>query len=236
MAEGVRGDSAGGQAGGQAVTQELFEAVGKGDLEAAQAVVSARPELLNCRNERGTSLVLFAIYNGRPDIARFLRKAGSDIGIFEAAALGDLARIDELVTQDSAALNSFSPDGFQALGLACFFKHEMTARYLIEKGADPNSPSRNDQRVTPLHSAVASNEPGIAKALLDAGARTDVRQQGGYTPLHGAAANGNHELVEMLLRHGADTNAKTDRGETPADIARSKGFSRMAELLEKGPG
>jgi ankyrin repeat protein len=216
--------------------QELFEAVGRGDLAAAQALVAARPELVNSRNEQGTSLVLFAIYNGRPEVARLLRKAGADIGIFEAAALGDLARIDELVAENGGALSAFSPDGFQPLGLACFFKHEMTARYLIEKGADPNTPSRNDQKVTALHSAVASNEAGITKALLEAGARTDVRQQGGYSPLHGAAASGNRELVEILLQFGADRNAKTDKEETAADIARSRGFAAVAELLDKGPG
>ena len=203
MAEGVRADSTGGTAGRETagrgmVTEELFEAVRKGDLEKVQAEVSARPELANCRNESGASLVLFAIYNGRPDIARFLRKAGAEIGIFEAAALGDLARIDELVAADGTALNSFSPDGFQPLGLACFFKHEMTAQYLIEKGADPSSPSRNDQKVTALHSAAASGSRGLVELLLQSGADTSAKTEKGETPADIARARGFAQIAELL--------------------------------------
>jgi ankyrin repeat protein len=57
------------------------------------------------------------------------------------------------------------------------------------------------------------------RALLEAGADPNVRQQGGYTPLHTAAHNDDAELARLLLDHGADPAVKTDDGQTAADMA-----------------
>jgi len=55
-------------------------------------------------------------------------------------------------------INAFSPDGFQALGYAAFFNHEPAVRYLLEHGAEVNSPSRNPMGVSPIHSAAAAKK------------------------------------------------------------------------------
>ena len=41
----------------------------------------------------------------------------------------------------------------------------------------------------PIHSAVAVGDHASVRALLEAGADPNVRQQGGYTPLHTPAHN-----------------------------------------------
>jgi len=57
-----------------------------------------------------------------------------------------------------------------------------------------NSPSRNAQRVMPLHSAAAGRHLTIMQALLAHGADPNARQADDFTPLHAAAQNGQIEM------------------------------------------
>jgi ankyrin repeat protein len=50
------------------------------------------------------------------------------------------------------------------------------AQYLLDHDADPNSPSRNQQRVASLHSAASSNSVRIASALIEKRAKINGKQ------------------------------------------------------------
>ena len=84
---------------------------------------------------------------------------------------------------------------------------------------DPDADQENPARVRPLHSAVAARDHDAARALLEAGADPDPRQQGGYTPLLAAAHSDDAAMVELLLRHGADRGLAADDGRDPAAMA-----------------
>jgi uncharacterized protein len=156
------------------------------------------------------SELLQAIYN-RDDAARdALLQAGAEVGPAEAAALGRTEGLDP---------GARSADGFTALHLAAFFGGAATVRALLAAGADADADDANPFKVRPLHSAVAVRDHDATRALLEAGANPDVRQQGGYTPLHSAAHNDDAELVRLLLDHGADPALRTDDGQTAADMA-----------------
>lgn len=212
---------------------EFFEAIKRGDRSAVERRLSTDPALAGADLD-GTSAVLVAAYHAEPEIARLLAQRRADLTIFEAAAIGDAARVHELVEREPALSNAFAPDGFQPLGLAAFFRHPHVVRYLVERGADPSSPSRNSFKVTPLHSAVADGgHAQIARDLIEAGADVNVRQRHGWTPLHGAAEGGDRATVELLLARGADASAANDDGKTALDVAREKGHLAIAELIER---
>lgn len=212
---------------------EFLVAVTKGDRPKVKALLSEDPSLANLRTDAGVSAVLMAVYYQEPDIARDLVGAGADIGVFEAAALGNLERTRELIGREPNLVNAYAADGFQPLGLACFFGHPDVADFLLDSGADPNSPSRNSQRVAPLHSAVASRNLQITQALLERGADVNAKQEAGYTPLHEAAHNGDLPVLDLLLHYGADPLARNDAGQTPLDIARDKGHHEIAGRLHR---
>jgi ankyrin repeat protein len=153
------------------------------------------------------SELLQAIYQGDHARADELLAADPDLDVFEAAAVGRADRLRELLDEDSSLANAWAEDGFQPLGLACFFGHLEAARLLLERGAKVNSASRNHMKVAPLHSAVAEKEPEsryeIAKLLLEHGADPNVRQQDDYTPLMAADQQGDARLRELLVEHGA---------------------------------
>ena len=57
----------------------------------------------------------------------------------------------------------------------------------------------------PLHSAVAAGDHDAARALLEAGADPNVRQQGGFTPLLAAAHADDAEMAAAAARATAPT-------------------------------
>ena len=150
--------------------------------------------------------ILQAIYRGDRDEAERLA-AERDLDVFEAAALGRVDRLRQLLDADSSLANTWAQDGFQPLGLASFFGNLDAARLLVERGAEVNSASHNEMKVMPLHSAAAAQDPdlryAIAKVLLEGGADPNALQQDQYTPLMAADQHGDTRLRELLVEHGA---------------------------------
>jgi uncharacterized protein len=152
------------------------------------------------------SPILQALYRGDRAEAERLRGEAAELDVFDAAALGDLDRLRELLEADSEAVGGWSSDGFTPLHYAAYFDGPDAVRLLVERGADLEAPSRNEefaQEARPLHSAVAAGRSDVAEALLEAGADANVRQRGGFTPLLGAEQAGDLDLAELLVRHGA---------------------------------
>jgi ankyrin repeat protein len=155
--------------------------------------------------------LLEALYRGDQDRVDELLAQGPELNVFEAAALGRADRLRELLDEDSSRANAFGDDGFQPLGLACFFGHIDAAGLLLERGADPNTLARNEHiQAGPLHSAVASEGKGpevrygLAALLLDHGADPNLRQGGGFSALDAARQNGDQHVEELLRERGAE--------------------------------
>jgi len=180
--------------------------------------------------------ILHALYHGKTEEARQLAEREPNLSIGEAAALGDLARVQSLLANDPSLLDSRTADGFPALGLAIFFRQPAVARFLIEQGADVNAAAENAQKVRPLHAAAAVQDRETLELLLARGADPNVKQQLDYTPLHGAASRGDIEMAKLLLRHGADRSAKGSDGMSVADIATKYGHPEFAEWITREEG
>jgi ankyrin repeat protein len=181
------------------------------------------------------SPVMDALYHGRADEAQQLAAAAGEdsLTIHEAAAMGSVARLAQLLDADPSAVNAWSEDGFQPLGLAAFFGRRAAVGLLLARGGEVNTAARNPLQVTALHAALAGPEPSIAELLVAAAADVNARQQDGFTPLHETAQTGHVELTRLLLDHGADPTLPNASGLTPADIARQGGHADVLELLER---
>ena len=226
------------------MSEDFFQAVKEGEQEAVGRFVAGDPALVNARDANGVSAVLWSLYRGHPEVADLLIDKGADLNIFEAAAVGKRNILAEMLEKEPNLVGEYSPDGFTALGLACFFGSKEAVEVLLEKGADPNAVSKNRMRVTPLHSAVAHRDGAkaleMSRLLLAHNAQVNVAQEGGWTPLHQAAAHGQTEIVRILLERGADVQAMSADGRTPAQMATEGGHEESAQLLrppqEANPG
>jgi uncharacterized protein len=215
------------------MSREFFDAIRQGKQEEVERLLFMDPELVHAK-EDGLSPILVAAYHQKPEIADFLADRNSSLSIFEAAATGRTNQIVRHLARDPKLVNAYSEDGFQSLGLACFFGHLDAAEYLIKAGAVLNSASHNNLQATPLQSASAAGHTKIAIMLLNKGANPNCREQGGYTPLHAASQIGDIEIVRALLFNGADPNAKSKDGKTPLDLASNAGHTEVADLLKEG--
>jgi len=211
--------------------EELFAAIKEGDQAAVERLVAEDRSLVNAQDEQGLSAVMTAAYHQKPEIAAFLVKKRAKLNLFEACAVGKVERVKAILKRKHKLLNVFAPDGFQPLGLACFFGHVEIVRFLLESGAEVNTPSRNDLKVTPLNSAAAGRHYEIAMLLLERDANPNIRQEGDFVPLHSAAMNGQIEMVKILLQYGADKDLKSLDGKTARDYALENGHKIVAEVL-----
>jgi ankyrin repeat protein len=217
--------------------QAFFAAIKAGNHGEVNQLLDDDPSLVNTRDENGLSAVLTAAYYQEPDIAKLLVQRGAELNVVEACAVGNLPRVKDWVEQQPEWVNAHAPDGFQPLGLAAFFGHADIVEFLLNNGAEVNSPSRNAMRVMPLHSAIVNQRTEIVKLLLDHGADVNTTQADDFTPLHEAAQNGLLDVTQWLLDRGAKVNSRlSSSGKTPLALAIEANRYEVADRLRRQGG
>jgi NAD(P)-dependent dehydrogenase (short-subunit alcohol dehydrogenase family) len=90
-------------------------------------------------------------------------------------------------------------------------------RRYIEAGANLNAREPGGGS-TPLLIAAMFGHPEVARALIDAGADVNQKNNDGTTPLLTAALFAHPEIVRALLDAGADKSIRNASGATPLDV------------------
>jgi ankyrin repeat protein len=210
----------------------FFEAIRSGDLAAVKSLVGADASLASARNDSGVSGVLTAVYTVRREIRDFLIASGAVLELHDAAAVGNLARVRELIEKNHAQANSVSPDGFPVVALAAFLGHREIVEYLAAHGADINAVATNGSGYNALTGAVTSGHAAVVQWLLEHGANPNYRYSAGHSPLLTAAANGRLDIAKLLLAHGADLHATTNDGKSALDLAIERNHPQVAALFQ----
>ena len=154
-------------------------------------------------NRPQTSPVREALYAGDRAGAEAVA-AGVELDVFDAAALGRVDRLRQLLDADPALAATLSDDGFTPLHLACFAGGADAVRLLVERGAPlERLAEASFARVRPLGTAVFAGEREAVEILLEAGADPNGVDSGENVPLQTAEASGNEEVARLLREHGA---------------------------------
>lgn len=156
------------------------------------------------QDSQGTSLIQWCAYYGNVSAMKFLVSKGEVL-----RSLGDNLGLDG----------------------AAFHGHWRLCEFLLENGADADSPLP-DTGETPLHAALSSTRRAqrlVVKVLLAHGANPnrasrpgaetgafmrDCRTRG-ETPLHRAAAFADEATIQLLVDAGAKIDAKDVNGDSP---------------------
>lgn len=152
-------------------TKDFFDEIRKGNLEKVIDIHSVNPELLNSKDDRGSTPLILATYYGHAGIARFLLDSG--------------VKLEDKDGSGNTAL----------LGVS-FKGHVEMVKELIARGADVNT--QNATGATSLMYAVSTNKEEVVKVLL--GNKVDVTKKDarGFTALDHAKINGNPILIQLL--------------------------------------
>ena len=179
------------------------------------------------RSANGFTPLLFAAQQGNVEVARLLLAAGAGVEESAPEGIGGDTNARVLLRDGTDA---------SALLVAIDSGHADMARFLVERGADPNHDGAGR---TPLHSAVQWELPEVVAALLAAGADPNARLQkplplvsrrirqdngltpttSGATPFLLAASFGDVESMRILVDAGADPFLTTDDGTTALMVA-----------------
>lgn len=100
----------------------------------------------------------------------------------------------------------------------------------IKAGSDLNAKEPMSGS-TPLISAATFNRADIAKALIDAKADLEIKNNDGSTALHTAAFFGRIEIVQLLIDAKADKTIKNNFGATPRETVMGD-FAQVKPVYE----
>ncbi|KAJ3528850.1 hypothetical protein NMY22_g9245 [Coprinellus aureogranulatus] len=190
-------------------------------------------------NDRGRRNFVTALHaactSGRDDIIYLLLDNGANPNIASdspndpafvhatpltcASVLGDVKVVTRLL-ECGADPNLQVGQRDTALQAACYKSMFGVVNLLLKNGADPNL--TGGLYGSALHACVwdCFGYVSCARALLEYGADTNVRENRGHnTPLHDACASGNSKIAELLLDFGADPSSINVFGLTPLQEA-----------------
>jgi uncharacterized protein len=155
--------------------------------------------------------------HGLPEFNRLIPH-GADTALMFAVRAGDTASV-QLLVEAGANVSDHDAWGVSATTMAAFAGHGEIARYLLEKGADPNNGMPG---FTALHCAIMRRDEQTVTALLAKGADPNARLQVwtptrrssddyhfmpalvGATPYWLAARFTQPAIMRLLAKHGAD--------------------------------
>jgi len=212
---------------------EIVAAIQAKDVAAAEKLLAQDASLAHAKRDGGSMLML-AAYHRAAAIVDLLMRHGARPDVCEAAAIGRLDRVRELV--NAGGLRGTSHDGWTPLHLAAHFGQKDVVAYLLAQGADVDARSRNPLGNTPLHAAAAGGAPTCVALLLRQGADPNAAYLDGLTALHVAASNGDDATARILLASKAEPDMRTHEGKSALDLAQEKGHERVARLLLQATG
>ncbi len=197
-----------------AAYRDLHAAAHRGDLAAIQRL-AVNKAALEARDGAGRTPLHVATFARQHKAVQALLQAGADHAAFEqgrydAVTIAAVADDEEtlrvlLAGGASAKLTTSRYDG-TALIAAAHLGHDGVVRQLIKAGAPLDHV--NNLHWTAVIEAIVLGDGGARhqstlKALLDAGASTQLADRSGATPLQLARARGYAAMVQMLQAAGA---------------------------------
>jgi ankyrin repeat protein len=193
----------------------------------------------NTKTERGTTLLMMAVPDAekvRVLVAHGVEvkaRAGSASGadaLTIACAYRGAAPAAEILLNAGADLKP--PEGKRVRSSPLVFA-SMTGdldmvKLLLAHGADPSAATQSN---TPISAAVTFGYPGVAQALIAAGASVGMRESTGINLLHWATITDRPALIPLLAKAGVPLNEPDDFGFTPLMYAATIDFGG-AELVK----
>jgi glyoxylase-like metal-dependent hydrolase (beta-lactamase superfamily II) len=143
--------------------------------------------------------------------------------IFQAAATGNVTRLQAIANADAGAVNARRPDGLTPLHMAAMYEQRQAAEFLVSKGTDVNAVARHSG--TPLDVAYEAEDREFISWLESKGARA--------TPLRFDVATLAPAIHRVTFPWGMMNNVLVFSGADGAVIVDSGFSARAVDELKK---
>ena len=193
------------------IEKDIFQAIKEGKINDVKYLIEKNnSDYMNKKDQRGDSIIEFAILNGQLEIVKLLLNKNQKLIHFKGEKQWTL------------------------LHFACYYGQKDIAQYLIENGI--NKEVKDVNLRTPLHLASSNDKALIVKFLLNEHkANIEAPDYKNKTPLHLSCENGCDDAVHELLMHNANIEAEDSEKKTPLFYACMKNHFDIAKLLiDKG--
>jgi len=192
------------------------------EFEAKIAKLCQESTDINKEEERGISILYWAVEQNYVDAAKTLLQNGADPDI--RAKKG----IAETVLYATITSLSYGNDPFESQKIE---KSKAMAELLIQHGANVNhSPKMGN---TPLHHAALRGRTDLCELFTQNGAKVNASDALGNTPLHEAAKEGYWESTQFLLKNGAQPTAANAFQETAMSLAKKRAEEPLNQQIRK---
>ena len=128
-----------------------------------------------------------------------------DTALMWAITMGDFPVVELLLQQKKELANIQNNNKETVLHAAALLNREEVLNFLL-KNCEVDVNAQDAYGNTPLHSAAMSGFFSIVKALVQFGARFDIKDRWGETPRDEAQQRGNSEIVEFFDSIGPKNN------------------------------
>jgi len=199
------------------------------DIEMVRTLIASGADVNAHPKEENTTPLFYAVYYGRPHVARILIEARADVN----------ARTEDGLTPLHVALrraNAEMARQFAGTGVKIPSFHNAVlegdlarVKELVESGTNVDTP--DEFGWTPICWAVSVGQEEVAKYLLNQDADVSVKIEKGRTILHQASRAGLVEIVKSLIDKGAEVDAKCEVGATALQYAALSGREAVVKLL-----
>ena len=223
-------------------SQEIFDALRKGDIQTAKALIEKSPGVLDARDGNGMTPLHYAAAGANADFIQYLVDKGAKLELQNAghktplhlAAMNDRKEAVAVLLSRGAAIETRDDYLRTALILCARERGQAaTGALLIEAGADVNAVDKFGD--TALSLAAWRGKRGFVDLLLEKGARTPAGGEKWRAGLSLAASHGLTTLFRRLTDGGQDLQAADTPGESLLRAAAAGGSAEIVGLLlDKG--
>ncbi|KAK3686838.1 hypothetical protein LTR37_019429 [Vermiconidia calcicola] len=227
------------KSGGSTAITGLRWAVSEGRVERLRSILDNGADI-DAEDVGGITALTIGAWMDQCIAIQVLLERGADVNKSERSGRSALhiaseegyLGVVELLADYGADVNA-EVCGFTAILLAAKRGHEVTVRFLVQRGANVHVEDYHGRGL--LHWAARYGSSTGLDILLKKGVEIDAADRWGKTPLMWAIENGQTKISQQLLDAGADFNCHAEDASTALHLAAYIGSSGIVEqLLQRG--